>query len=261
MKITKISSDKNDRIKWLKKLNQKAKFRNQEGLYIVEGYKQVEELSEARIHTLVVSAKRDAERYREMIAGEIILVSEQLFSKISTDVSPQGILAVVYSTVQSLKEADIHPKGIYLALDGIQDPGNIGTMIRVCDAVGGSGIIVNKETVDIYNPKVVKSTMGSLEHIPVYYVDKLNEGIRYIKDKGIRVYGAYLDDSKYHYQYNYEEGICFVIGNEGSGISDPVLAEVDYRVKIPMPGESESLNAAVAASILLYEALRQKMES
>lgn len=116
---------------------------------------------------------------------------------------------------------------------------------------------MNTTTVDSYNPKVVKSTAGSLEHIELYIVDNLVEALEFISSKGIVTYGAHLDDSKYHYDYEYKKGVCFVIGNEGNGISKEVINVVDYKVKIPMPGQSESLNAAIAAAILLYEARRQ----
>lgn len=256
MNLKKIDSKNNDTIKWLKKLQTKSKARREEKLYIVEGYKQIRELDEERIHTLVVSDKKDVQEFKNL-AIDIIMVEKKLFSEISTDTTPQGILAVVKMKQYDFYNENLEKDGIYLAIDSMQDPGNMGTIVRLCDAVGARGIIVNKTTVDLFNPKVVKSTMGSLEHIRVYVVDDLVEGLNHLRKLGIKSYGAYLDDSQFHYDYEYSGGVCFVIGNEGNGISEEVIKAVDFRVKIPMPGQAESLNASVAAAVLVYEAQRQ----
>ena len=257
MNLKKIDSKNNETIKWLKKLQVKSKVRTSEGLYIVEGYKQIRELKEDRIHTLVVSDKKDVQEFKILETVNIIMVDKKLFNEISTDPTPQGVLAVVKMQQHDFYQTDLSSQGIYLAIDSIQDPGNMGTMVRLCDAVGAKGIITNKTTVDLYNPKVVKSTMGSLEHINVYVVDDLVEALGHLKKLGIKSYGSYLDDSKFHFDYEYSGGVCFVIGNEGKGISEDIINAVDFKVKIPMPGQAESLNASVAASVLVYEALRQ----
>jgi TrmH family RNA methyltransferase len=257
MNLKKIDSKNNETIKWIKKLQIKSKFRKTEGFYIVEGYKQIRELKEDRIHTLVVSDQKDVQEFKMMENVEIILVDRKLFGEITTDTTPQGILAVVHMKQLDFYKEEIEKEGIYLALDEIQDPGNIGTMIRLCDAVGAKGVILNKTCVDVYNPKVVKSTMGSLEHINVYVIEDLVDGLKHLNELGIVTYGSGLEGSQFHYDYKYPKGVCFVIGNEGKGISESVLQAVEYQVKIPMPGKAESLNASVAASVLVYEALRQ----
>ncbi len=272
MKIKHISSQKNESIKWLNKLQTKSRFRRSENLYVVEGFKQVLELDIQRIHTLAVESESVMESYVDRFVErhgdtgsdvrdmDVLVLGEKLFRSVSTDMNPQGILAVVSMNTSDLLSETIDGEGCYLALDGIQDPGNLGTMIRVSDAVGSKGIILNKSCVDPYNPKVVKSTMGSLEHIQLYLVDDLVEGLEFLHDAGIESYGAYLDHSRFHFDYTYPKGVCFVIGNEGNGISDAVIAIVKHRVKIPMPGQSESLNASIAASVLLYENLRQQLK-
>ncbi len=257
MDLKKIDSKNNDTIKWLKKLQTKSKTRKTEGLYIVEGYKQIRELKEDRIHTLVVSDKKDVQEFKVLETVNIIMVDKKIFNDISTDITPQGVLAVVKMEQHDFYSAELDTTGIYLAIDSMQDPGNMGTIVRLCDAVGAKGIIVNKTTVDLFNPKVVKSTMGSLEHINVYVVDDLVEGLEHLRKLGVTSYGAHLEESQYHFDYKYTGGVCFVIGNEGNGISKEVIDAVDFRVKIPMPGQAESLNASVAASVLVYEALRQ----
>lgn len=259
MSIKQINSNKNPLIKWVKKLQTKSRFRKEEGLYVVEGYKQFMELESQDIHTIIFSKEEDVASYGLDATCDKVLVEPALFKELSTDPSPQGILAVVKVTGNDLFSDHIESEGLYLALDGIQDPGNLGTMIRVSDAVGATGVLLSKDTVDLYNPKVVKSTMGSMNHIKVYPVDDLVQALGHLKKHGISTFGAYLDDSTYHFDQSYVGGTCFVIGNEGNGISDKVIRACDKRVKIPMPGQSESLNASIAASVLLYEALRQRM--
>jgi len=258
MSVKEINSKQNKTIKWIKKLQQKSKFRRDEGLYIVEGYKQIRELSKDRIHLIVFSKTEDLKVFSHLINESCFKVSREIFKEISREQTPQGIMALVYMNHHELRMADIKSQGIYLALDSIQDPGNLGTMIRVCDAVGADGLILNSLTVDLYNPKVVNSSMGSLEHIKCFLVDDMVETLSMLRDKGVVTYGAYLDDSKFHYDYDYRKGTCFVIGNEGNGISDEVIKAVSHKVKIPMPGHSESLNAAIASSVLLYEVVRQR---
>lgn len=257
MNLKKIESKNNETLKWIKKLQTKSKFRRLEGLYIVEGYKQVRELQEERIHTIIVSEQSDVQEFKHFEKVNIILVNKTIFQDISTDTTPQGILAVVHMKNSDFFNTILQKEGLYLALENIQDPGNMGTMIRLCDAVGAKGVIINGSSVDIYNPKVVKSTMGSLEHLPIYIVDDLVEAMKSLKQQNIQIYGAYLDDSTYHYAHSYTQGTCFVVGNEGNGLTDEILQVLDYRVKIPMPGKAESLNASIAASVLLYEAHRQ----
>lgn len=256
--VKRIDSNKNHLVKWIKKLQTKSKLRREEGLYIVEGYKQVDELEASQIHTLVYTKESDVETYNSYNQCKQVLLPMSIFKEMSTDPSPQGILALVAMTRENFFDHEVSHDGLYLALDGIQDPGNLGTMIRVADAAGATGILLSKDTVDLYNPKVVKSTMGSMKHIKVYELESLVEGLIYLKDRGVRVYGAYLDDSKYHFANDYSGPTCFVIGNEGNGISDQIIEVCHERVKIPMPGKSESLNASIAASVLLYEAVRQR---
>ncbi len=257
--VKRIDSNKNQLVKWIKKLQTKAKFRREEGLYIVEGYKQVEELAKSHIHTLVYSKESDIEKFDTYKECVQVFVPSGLFKDISTDPSPQGVLAVVTMKKDDLFSHSVDKNDLYLALDGIQDPGNLGTMIRVADAAGAKGILLSKDTVDLYNPKVVKSTMGSMKHIMLFELESLVDGLVYLKDRGVTCFGAYLDNSKFHFHNDYTGPTCFVIGNEGNGISDEIIQICDQRVKIPMLGQAESLNASIAASVLLYEAVRQRL--
>jgi len=258
MRIKEITSSSNDFIKQVKKLQTKAKARYEDKLYVVEGFKQIRELEQERIHCIVVSSKEKLISLDMAEDTSVILVSDKIFLDLSQDPSPQGILAVVKMKNYLFDESKLSNQGIYLLIDSIQDPGNLGTIIRVADAVKIDGIFMNMTTVDVYNPKVIKSTMGSLEHVEIVLVESLPELMRTMKDKGIRLFGAYLDESMDHFKADFNVGCGIVIGNEGNGISDEVIACVDQRIKIPMPGKSESLNASIATSVILYEVLRQR---
>lgn len=259
MILKEIVSSGNDTVKLIKKLQTKSKARYEEKLYVVEGLKQVRELETERIDCLIVSHKDKLETLVLNEDQQVIVVSEKLFGEISTDPAPQGIMALVHMRQQDFKREKLDPSGLYLMLDTIQDPGNLGTIIRVADAVGIQGIFMNASTVDCYNPKVVKSTMGSLEHIDLFVVPDLFDIIEAMKQRKIKVFGAYLEGSISHFEADYKGGTCVIIGNEGNGIRDEIIALADSRIRIPMPGKSESLNASVATSVILYEALRQRM--
>jgi TrmH family RNA methyltransferase len=198
---------------------------------------------------------------------EICAIPERLFREISDTETPQGILAVVKMNNYSLKDiisnslihGIVKNKGNIVVLDGIQDPGNMGTIIRTADAAGFSGIIVSKGCVDPYNPKVLRSTMGSIFHIPTYSCTNLIETLVEIKNNDIRVYAAHLEGSRNYYNVDMTGNVAIVIGNEANGISSEAASMADEFIKIPMPGRVESLNASVAAGILMYEPLRQKI--
>jgi TrmH family RNA methyltransferase len=259
MNIKQITSNTNKQIKWIKKLQAQSKERYLQSLYVVEGKKQVLELNMKTVHTLILDERADLKLF-ESYEGDILILTQEIFKSVSLDKTPQGYMAIAKMNRYQLESQKINENGLYLLLESIQDPGNMGTMIRVCDAVKADGIIYNKESVDIYHPKVVKSTVGSLNRVKCYQVDDLTQAIHKLQSSNIRVFGAYLDDSSSHFSKHYHQGTAFVIGNEGNGISDKVINCVDERVTIPILGGAESLNAAVAASVLLYEAIRQRKD-
>ncbi len=262
MAVKSIASTKNETIKRIQKLSQKAKLRYEEGVYVLEGKKQVLELAPEHIRMLIV--REDQWPFYEMHYGdvlhqmEVVILSASVYKHISMDTTSQGIMALVAINHVRLTSDGIKEKGLYLMCESIQDPGNMGTLIRVADAVQADGVIVNRTSVDPYHPKVVKSSMGSIEHVPVYIEEELTDAVQRLQSRGISVYGAYLDESYPYDAPNYSKGTCFIIGNEGNGITNTLIQATDYRVHIPMPGQSESLNASVAGGVLLYEALRQR---
>ena len=149
---------------------------------------------------------------------------------------------------------------LLVVLENIQDPGNMGTIIRTAEGAGATGIIMSKETVDIYNPKTIRSTMGSLFRMPFVYVDDICGTVRELSNRGIRTYAAHLSGENEYYNEDYAGGTAVLIGNEGNGLTEEITSKADRLVKIPMAGKLESLNAAVSAAIILYEAARQRRE-
>lgn len=195
-------------------------------------------------------------------------VTEQEMKQVSDTVTPQGILALVRQKrvrglSELLKNANRTP--LLILLETIQDPGNLGTIVRAAEAAGATGILMNRECVDIYSPKVVRSTMGSLFRVPFLIVEDLTEACRRLKqengqggDPGLKLYAAHLKGAKEYTLADYRIPCALMIGNEGKGLTDALTEQADAAIKIPMSGSVESLNAAMAAAIILFEASRQR---
>lgn len=184
------------------------------------------------------------------------VVSDSVFKKMSDTVTPQGILIVVKVNVRKLDDILSEYEGKPLkiiALEGLQDPGNMGTIVRTSEAAGFDFILAGSNTVDIYSAKVVRSTMGSVFRIPIVLTDTLYDDIETIKNHGVKVYAAHLKGECSYKDVDYNDRLMILIGNEGRGLTDEASDKADTLVKIPMKGMVESLNASVAAAILMYE--------
>lgn len=260
-----ISSTSNKQIKNIIALQKKAALRNEESCFIIEGIKLFTEVPAHRLRkSYVTAACREAmteEQRDKLETSDYELVSEEVFKKISDTVTPQGILSVIQREETSVQKLlHNHDKGLYLLLEDINDPGNLGTILRTCEAAGASGLIMSRHTVDIYNPKVVRSTMGAIFRMPFTYVEDLEATIRLLQQSGVRVYAAHLRGTEAYYEKDYDSPTAFIIGNESNGISEAVAQTADELLKIPMAGSVESLNAACAATVFLYEAFRQRLQ-
>lgn len=255
-----ISSTSNSQIKNIIKLQTQAKMRNKEGQFVVEGVRMFTEIPENRIVKIYVSAgllESIPDEIKEIISrNECEVVDDNVFKQISDTVTPQGILCIVNKSEVTL--ADINNKKTYIILENLQDPGNLGTILRTSEGAGIDAVIMNKGTVDIYNPKVVRSTMGAIFRVPFFYADDIFETVRKMKSVGVKVYAAHLNGNKYYSEPDYKNPSAFLIGNEGNGLTEELTVAADELIKIPMCGKVESLNAANAATILMYEAFRQK---
>ncbi len=251
-----ISATTNKTYKFIKSLLMK-KARSEHGCFSVEGVKSVFEAlcSDADVYMLAVSEPM-IEKCSEIISManergvQIYIVCDKIFDALCDTKTPEGVLCVIKTRSTDMDSFD---DGLYLYCDGVADPGNAGTLIRTADAVGASGVLFSEGCVDIYNPKTVRSTMGSLFHLPVY--DNVNDNVlSYMKEKGFCVLsGALCENAKDYRSVKYPKKTVIVVGNEANGVSEDVLKLSDDAVIIPILGRAESLNVSVAGSILMYE--------
>ncbi|MFL0247923.1 TrmH family RNA methyltransferase [Candidatus Clostridium stratigraminis] len=256
-----IQSKDNITIKEVKKLKEK-RHRTLNSKFLVEGFRFTKEALKSSFNVSEIFINENSlnkwEEYNieSMLTNstKVYIVKETIFRQLSDTESPQGVIAVV----NKIKVPVVKKEGIFVLADRIQDPGNLGTIIRSAHAAGALGVIVTKGTVDIYNEKTLRSTMGSIFNIPVIEDENLNF-TKALKESNYKVIVSSLEDSTDFYMVNLNQNLIIAVGNEGSGISDEVYQIGDIKVKIPMPGGAESLNAAVAASVMLFEAVRQKL--
>lgn len=257
MEIGRITSTSNSQVKKLIGLKNKAQDRRKEGVFLVEGMKMYRETPKDRIVSIYIEEKF-SELYGSEIVEDYTVVSDSVFKQISDTVTPQGILLVVrQKRVEIEKILTKDKKQLFIILENLQDPGNLGTIIRTAEGAGVSAVIAGKSTVDIYNPKVIRSTMGAIYRVPYIISDNLQREIDKMKKNGVLVYAAHLQGNNYYDDENYDTSTAFIIGNEAKGITDELAANADKLVKIPMCGKLESLNASVAAAILMYEASKK----
>lgn len=257
-----ISSTVNPQVKQVSALGKKAKYRKETGLFVVEGPRMFAELPKERIERVYVTERfqkegRQNEKLKKIPHVEV--VTEEVLKAMSDTQTPQGVLALAKQYEYRLEDIlKIPGKAHLMILETLQDPGNLGTILRAGEGAGITGIIMNQDTADIYNPKVIRSTMGSVFRVPFVYVDDLKDAIKTLKQSGIYLYGAHLKGAADYDQEDYTKPMGFLIGNEARGLSDEISSMADACVKIPMAGAVESLNAAVASSVLMYEAARQR---
>lgn len=260
--MKKIESRENP---WVKRLNglKIKKNREKEGVFVAEGLRFLQEIPVGhRVEAFAVSESfaktEDLSSYAER--AEVICLSDALFRIVCDTEHPQGILAVCEQ--MKWKQAAVLEKEtpFLLVAEELNDPGNLGTIIRTADACGADGVFLSKGSVDLYNPKVLRSTMGSLFHVPVFQNIDLQEFSMELRQKQIPLYAAHLKGEGYPYALPLTDACAFLIGNEARGLREETAALCSRWVKLPMPGQAESLNASVAAGVLLYEAVRQRLE-
>ena len=259
-----ISSKDNELVKNIKKLKDK-KYRDLENVYIVEGIKMVKEaiLENSSIKQIIICddcEKSDLiskEMMYESAKYDCIYVTNKIFKYITEVQSPQGVMAIIE---KNNKDKEInYNEDIIVVLDDIQDPGNLGTILRTVDSIGLSQILVSKGTADPYNPKVVRSTMGAIYRVKVIECNNLKETLKEIKKNKFKILVTSLEDSKSVYDIKYYKKVI-VIGNEANGVEEDIVKLADEKIKIPMLGKTESLNASVATGVVLYEYVRQKIK-
>ena len=257
-----ITSTSNARVKELVQLQKKSKVRNEQGVFLVEGVKMYQEIPQEQLVKVYVSEtfadKQKEEINRLKDRRKLEYLSDHVFQYVSDTKTPQGILCVVRQSTYCLEDILEAEDAHLLVLDNLQDPGNLGTILRTAEGAGVTGIIISKESVDIYNPKVIRSTMGSIYRVPFVYVEDLKEAIAKVKAHGIFTYAAHLDGKNSYDKEDYTKKTAFLIGNEGNGLRKEIADLADTWIRIPMQGQVESLNAAIAPSVLMFETARQR---
>ncbi len=255
-----ITSKNNQIFKTFQKLETK-KYRDRFGLYLIEGENLIEEAYKngAEFQEILIRMGDESRFMRPwMDKEEVFVVEPKLFSELAQTETSQGIIASVKKPILSLEEfIENKSPGNFVVLDRLQDPGNIGTIIRTADAAGYKLVIAMKGTADIFSPKVVRSATGSLFRVPIAFVENNQELIDFANKAGKKLTATCLDDSKFYYEEDLKENIALIVGNEGNGIDQDLIAKSDVKIKIPMQGSIESLNAAVAAAIIMYESVRK----
>lgn len=256
-----INSTANKQVRRVTNLVKKARARREEGLYVVEGLRMCRELSSEQVEILYVSESfLKEEEHRKLTEGFVWETVADPVMKVMADTqTPQGILALVRRRDWTLEEILGQPQTpLLMVLETVQDPGNLGTILRAGEGAGITGLIMNTGTADIYNPKVIRSTMGSIYRVPFVYAEDLHGACDAIKKRGIRLFAAHLEGSSEYDREDYTGPCGFLIGNEANGLTKETAAMADARIRIPMAGQVESLNAAVAASVLMFETARQR---
>ncbi len=247
-----IESVNNKIIKQIISLGDK-KTRDESGLFIVEGKKQVSEIPNDWPVECYVAV------HDNLMPGSSkkYLVSPDMLRKISDTDTPQGVLAVVHKKHYDMEQVLTTGRGIFLLLDTIQDPGNLGTIIRTAHAYGVKGIFISKNSVDVFSPKVVRATMGSVFKVPLFQECSIEQVMAEFIKKSIKTYALAINANMYVSDAKFADKTALIVGNESKGIADAILNSADYCVKIKMVSDIDSLNAAVACSIALYEASGQ----
>lgn len=255
-----ITSTGNARVKNVIQLQTRARARKDSRQFVAEGFRMVSEAPADRIVSIYASETfaRCNSGYMSTIQVPYEMVSDNVFAQMSDTRTPQGILAVIKMAEYGIGDIIAHDNCLYVIVENLQDPGNLGTIIRMSEAAGVDGIIMSPNTVDIYNPKTIRSTMGSLYRVPFVYADDFAGTLEQMKSKGVELYAAHLEGSVEYTEPDYTKASAFVIGNEGNGLTDAVTNICSNRIRIPMAGKVESLNAAIAASVLTFEAARQR---
>ncbi len=257
-----ISSKENNIVKKILKLNKSSKFRKEEKVFIAEGLRLVEDavLNNCCIDFFVFS-QTATDKYKNFFDNicskfsNIYVFPDNLFSYISETKSPQGVLACIKILDKNILFDKIGNGGKYLALENIQDPGNLGTVFRTAEALGISAIILTSDCCDVYSPKVVRSTMGAIFRMPFYIVNTISDFL--LKNKNLFSYAAVVNDNAQKIsKVRFENPSVCIIGNEGNGLKKETIDLCDNKITIPMKGRAESLNVSVAAGIIMWEMIK-----
>lgn len=257
-----ITSAGNARVKQVVQWQNKAKERKKDGIFLAEGIKMFEEAPLDSIVEVFISEsleqKADAFYKKKLLQIGYEVVSDEVFAKMSDTQTPQGILTILKRPEYNLDLLLKRENPLFVILENLQDPGNLGTIVRTGEGAGITGVIMSAGTVDIFNPKTIRATMGSIFRVPFLYVEDMADTIQKLHKHGVHTYAAHLAGKTYYRDVSLKEPAAFLIGNEGNGLTKETADMAESYIKIPMEGQVESLNAAVATALLMYEAHRQR---
>jgi len=262
---TPITSKDNSSVKHLRSLSE-SKCRKKEKAFLIEGLKIVEEALRDNLGVkLVIAAPplvqhhgKGVLKFAESRGIDVLWISERLMDALSESKTPQPVMAEVTMKQHSEEGLVSNDAGLIIVAHQLQDPGNLGTIIRTAEAVGASGLVITQNTVDPFNAKAIRASMGSILRLPVVHIGDLSEFIKKCSQHGFQTMATVLTGEKTHFDINLTKPTVVVLGQEGAGLPQDILAEIDLRVRIPMAKTIDSLNVAAAAAVILYETMRQR---
>lgn len=263
-----ISSTANPIAKRIRSLADR-KTRKREGAFLVEGIQPVWRAAESgwQIETLILApqliqqpAVYDMADTLAERGVRVVHLAADLFTRLSDREGPAGVMAIVRSETRTLRQAQVKPVDVWIILHRVHNPGNLGTILRTADATGCAGVILCGDTTDPFAPAAVKASMGALFALPLVQEREFDSVLDWTEEQGISLVGTsgYADAD--HWDYSWNTPVAIVLGNEGDGLPDEILAQTDASVRIPMTGTAESLNLGIAAALLMYEAKRHKID-
>ena len=254
-----ITSSSNAQVKNIIALNKKAKERREQDVFVAEGWKMFQEAPREWLKKVYVSESGSKMHEIPSDGTEYEVVDDRVFQSMCDTKTPQGVLSVI--RMPHYTEEEVMDNGktpLLMVLEDLQDPGNVGTIIRTAEGAGVTGIIMSRGTADIFNPKTIRSTMGSIYRMPFLIVDDAVGFVKGLKARKICTYAAHLHGVHSYREEDYTKGTAFLIGNEGNGLTDAMAEAAECLIRIPMEGKVESLNAAIASAVLMYEAHGQR---
>lgn len=265
MNIESITSAQNPKIKTLLELQDKSKTRRKEGLFVVEGKRELLHCLSADYTAHTIFVCRDILSDNELaeisaVAGcKMIEIPSHLYEKVAYRGSTEGVIAEIKCKSHSLDSLQVKKNPLIVVLERVEKPGNLGAVLRSADAAGADAVIVCDPLTDLYNPNLIRSSIGSIFTVPTV-VATSSEAINWLKSNNIKIYTAQLQDSEWYYDTDMTEGTAIIMGTEATGLSEIWRKAADAHIKIPMLGKLDSLNVSVSAAILLFEAVKQRMK-
>lgn len=263
MRIESITSAQNQKIKTLLELQEKSKARRKEGLFVVEGRRELLHCMEAGYEPHAVFfcpeilSEEDFKEISEKCRCGFFEISRQLYDKVAYRGGTEGVIAELRCKDMGLENLTLKENPLVVVLESVEKPGNLGAVLRSADASGVDAVIVCDPLTDMYNPNLIRSSIGAIFTVPVA-VASSEDTIRWLKAKGIRIYTAQLQDSEWYYDTDMKAGTAIVMGTEATGLTDVWRKAADAHIRIPMLGRLDSLNVSVSAAILMFEAVRQR---